>query len=215
MKGVCNNEWNGTGVSALISRMMEKARELRRHQRVRVPVLGRYMLADQQEHPCQTLDMSPGGLALVAPVQGQIGERVVCYLDHFGRLEGKITRCFDGGFAIELLAPPSKREKLADQLTWHANRSALGVPEGRDHNRIVPRRTEAMLRVGDGRVTPVRLVDLSISGAAFEGAPPLEIGTSVTLGRRGGRVARVVGPMTAIEFLRLIPREEFDESIEL
>ena len=63
MKGLCNNEWDEPGVSALISRMMEKARELRRHQRVRVPVLGRYMLADQQEHPCQTLDMSPGGLA--------------------------------------------------------------------------------------------------------------------------------------------------------
>ena len=179
-----------------------------------VTVLGRYMLADQQEHACQLLNMSPGGIALIAPVRGQLGERVICYLDDFGRLEGRIARWFDGGFAAELLVPPSKRERLADQLTWHANRSALGVPEGRLHARVTPRRTETMLRLQD-RVTPVRLVDLSISGAAFTGAPPLDLATPVTLGRRSGRVTRVAGPITAVEFLRLIPREEFDESIEL
>ena len=151
----------------------------------------------------------------MAPVQGQIGERVVCYLDHFGRLEGKITRLFDGGFAIELLAPPSKREKLADQLTWHANRSALGVPEGRDHNRIVPRRTEAMLHVGDGRVTPVRrIIDMSVSGAAF-GAPHARGRHLRHAGPQGGARRTGVGPMIGHRIPPLIPREEFDKSIEL
>ncbi len=35
--------------------------EQRRHQRVRTELLGRYMLSDRREYPCQTVDMSPGG----------------------------------------------------------------------------------------------------------------------------------------------------------
>ncbi len=41
--------------------------ENRRFQRVRVDVLGRFMLSDRREFPCQVIDMSPGGAAIVAP----------------------------------------------------------------------------------------------------------------------------------------------------
>jgi hypothetical protein len=56
--------------------------ERRRHQRVKVNLLGRYMLADRREFPCQVTDMSPGGMALVASIAGQTGERVIAYVDH-------------------------------------------------------------------------------------------------------------------------------------
>ena len=49
--------------------------ERRRHQRVKVSLLGRYMLADRREFPCQVVDMSPGGMAVIAPVVGKIGDR--------------------------------------------------------------------------------------------------------------------------------------------
>ena len=70
------------------------SQERRRFQRVRVNLLGRYMLADRREFPCQVSNMSPGGMALIAPVGGQPGERVIAYVDHVGRLEGKIARQF-------------------------------------------------------------------------------------------------------------------------
>jgi hypothetical protein len=41
--------------------------ENRRYQRVKVDLLGRYMLEDRREFPCQVINMSPGGLALIAP----------------------------------------------------------------------------------------------------------------------------------------------------
>ena len=47
------------------------AEERRRYQRVRVNLLGRYMLADRREFPCQVVNMSPGGMALIAPVSGE------------------------------------------------------------------------------------------------------------------------------------------------
>ncbi len=44
--------------------------------------------------------MSPGGMALIAPVNGKAGERVIVYVDHIGRLEGAIARQFPNGFAM-------------------------------------------------------------------------------------------------------------------
>ncbi|MEX0859688.1 MAG: PilZ domain-containing protein, partial [Cucumibacter sp.] len=96
--------------------------EHRRFQRVRVSVLGRYMLADRREFPCQVIEMSPGDARVIAPVPGEIGERVVAYLDHIGRVEGTINRMIEGGFAIEVHASMRKRDKMAAQLTWLANK---------------------------------------------------------------------------------------------
>jgi c-di-GMP-binding flagellar brake protein YcgR len=62
-------------------RVLALSEERRRFQRVRVNLLGRYMLADRREFPCQVVDMSPGGMALIAPVNGKAGERVVAYID--------------------------------------------------------------------------------------------------------------------------------------
>src|SRR5438309_11007021 len=83
--------------------------ERRRFQRVRVTLLGRYMLPDRREFPCQVADMSPGGMALNALVAGQIGERVIAYVDHVGRLEGVVARHFHNGFAMTIAATPRKR----------------------------------------------------------------------------------------------------------
>ena len=49
-------------------RVLPLADERRRHQRVKVDLLGRYMLPDRREFPCQVVDMSPGGISMVAPV---------------------------------------------------------------------------------------------------------------------------------------------------
>ena len=102
-------------------RLRALGEERRRFQRVRVDLLGRYMLPDRREFPCQVVNMSPGGMALVAPVSGQPGERVIAYVDHLGRLEGHVARIFQNGFAMTIAATPRKRDKLAAQLTWLAN----------------------------------------------------------------------------------------------
>ena len=39
---------------------LSHAQERRRHQRVRVNLLGRYMMTDRNEYPCQVVNMSPG-----------------------------------------------------------------------------------------------------------------------------------------------------------
>src|SRR5437764_2479814 len=139
----------------------------RRCQRVRVNLLGRYMLADRREFPCQVFDMSPGGMAIIGPVSGKAGERVVAYIDHVGRLEGTIIRVLPTGFAMSIAATPRKRDKLAAQLTWLANRHILGLPEDRRHERIVPRNPRTTVGLPNGTAIICRIIDMSLSGAAI------------------------------------------------
>ncbi len=139
---------------------------------MKVHLLGRYMLPDRREFPCQIINMSPGGLALLAPGIGNVGDRVIAYLDHIGRVEGKITRIIDNGFAMTVGATARKRDKLAAQLTWLANRDILNLPEDRRHDRIVPRNPIAVLTLEDGTKMTCRIIDLSLSGAADRGREP-------------------------------------------
>ena len=187
--------------------------EGRRFQRVRVDLLGRYMLPDRREFPCQVVDMSPGGMAVIAPVVGQPGERVIAYVDHLGRLEGHIARVLENGFAMTISATPRKRDKLAAQLTWLANRNILGLPEDRRHGRIVPRNPITRLVLPNGLNVSVRIIDVSQSGAgiATDQRPP--IGTLVTLGKVQGRVVRHLEDGFAVEFTRLQHPDFLDDAI--
>ena len=189
--------------------------ERRRHYRVPVAVLGRYMLPNRQEYPCQTVDMSPGGVRFVAPVKGAVGDRVIAYLEHIGRVEGEIARHLPDGFAMTIAATIRKRDKLAAQLTWLANREALGLEEDRGHERIVPRQLTTIMRLQNGRELAVRLVDVSRSGAAVSMENPLAIGTSVVLGRTAGKVIGHFPGGVAVEFTLPISPDRFDENIKL
>lgn len=190
-----------------------QTQERRRFQRVPVMILGRYMLENRREYPCQTLNMSPGGIALIAPVQGAIGERVVVYLEHIGRVEGKIVRLIENGFAMTLNATVRKRDKIASQLTWLANRDTLGLPEDRRHDRVVPRNPFSTLTFDDGSVMDVRVFDVSISGAGLSGATVPDIGTPVRLGFMLARVVRHFDGGFAVEFRQPLSNEQFNEDI--
>ncbi|HZP78661.1 MAG TPA: PilZ domain-containing protein [Pseudolabrys sp.] len=181
------------------------AEERRRHQRVKVNLLGRYMLADRREFPCQVINMSPGGMALIAPVAGAAGERVIAYVDHLGRLEGVIARTFENGFAMTISATLRKRDKLAAQLTWLANRHILNLPEDRRHGRFVPKRPAARLVLPNGTNVTCRIIDLSLSGAAIAMAADQRpaVGAIITVGKAQARVVRHIEDGFAVEFTRL------------
>jgi hypothetical protein len=195
------------------ARVLPHSQERRRFQRVRVNLLGRYMLANRQEYPCQVVDMSPGGMALIAPAAPQTGERVIAYIDHVGRLEGVAVRPFPNGFAMTISATLRKRDKLAAQLTWLANRHLLASPEDRRHGRFVPKNPMTMLVMPNGVNIGCRLIDLSLSGAgiATQQRPP--IGALVTVGKVQGRVVRHLDEGFAVEFTRLQHPDFLEESV--
>ena len=196
-------------------RTLPLSEERRRHQRVKVNLLGRYMLADRREFPCQVINMSPGGIAIVAPVVGNPGERVIAYVDHLGRLEGKIARLLDNGFAMTIAATLRKRDKLAAQLTWLANRHILNLPEDRRHGRFIPRKSSARLILPSGNNVTCRIIDLSESGAAVAISPELRpaVGSMVTIGKAQGRVVRHIEDGFAVEFTRMQHSDFIEENV--
>ena len=177
--------------------------ERRNTQRVKIDVLGRYMLEDGREFACQVTDMSPGGMAVIAPQSGNLGERVIAYIDHVGRVEGRISRIHPSGFSMTVVASARKRDKLAAQLTWLANRSSLGLPDDRRHPRVPAPDQTMTVRWESGGEEKCRVIDCSPSGVAVisDNRPP--IGSQVHVGNLPGRIVRYVADGFAVEFRRL------------
>jgi hypothetical protein len=95
---------------------LREGEERRRSERVPLQLSGRYMLEDGGEHRCQTQYVSLSGILLRGFPAGEVGERVVAYLDHLGRVEGTVVRGKDTWFAFEIAAPPAKMQKLATRI---------------------------------------------------------------------------------------------------
>lgn len=174
--------------------------ERRNFQRVRVKIYGRFMLEDRSEHAGQVVDMSPGNVAFRSDRSGTPGEKVIAYIDHIGRVEGVVTRTLPDGFAMTVIASERKKDKLAAQLTWLANKHELDLPEDRRHERVAPRNPISALQLTDGRQYPCRIIDLSLSGAAIEIEVKPAIGVQVTLGTMRGQIVRHFEDGVAIEF---------------
>jgi hypothetical protein len=144
--------------------------------------------------------MSPGDALVIAPVSGRVGEKIIMYLDHLGRVEGTILELTDGGFRMDLVASPRKREKVAAQLTWLANKDILNLPEDRRHERMVPDIRHSSILLEDGRRYNCKITDISLSGAAVEIDVRPALGTPITLGRMRARVVRHFSDGIAVEF---------------
>lgn len=194
-----------TATAPLVRRLAGVAARIaldrRRHKRVTLTLLGRFMREDKQEYPCKLVDISVGGAAMMSPVTVEMNERIVAYFDHIGGIEGTVSRIFDRGFAVRINATQHKREKLAAQITWLLNRRELSIDDRR-HDRAPPENDVSSLRLADDSVIQVRLLDVSISGASigFDNDRP-EIGTEVTLGKLRARVVRHHDQGIGVQFL--------------
>jgi hypothetical protein len=150
----------------------------------------------------------------VSPFCGSVGERVIAYIDNIGRLEGAILDTIEHGFIMSISASQRKRDKLADSLTWLANRHVLNLAEDRRHLRRTPKRSDATIVLPDGVSHSVRVIDMSLSGAAISTRLRPPLGSAVRLGRLGARVVRHFDDGIGIEFMRLMSDSTIEQTIE-
>jgi hypothetical protein len=173
----------------------------RRHKRFGVALLGRFMRSNKQEYPCRLSNISAGGAAIMSPVSVEVGEHIIAYFDHIGGLEGSVVRTFDGGHAIKIQATQYRREKLAAQITLLINRKEFDGAAERRHERFRMANKTSSLKLAQGVIAQVRVLDVSISGASVgtEARPP--VGSEVVLGRLRARVVRHHAEGLGLEFL--------------
>jgi hypothetical protein len=184
--------------SGLVSKV---AADRRRHKRVALTLLGRFMRENRQEYPCRLVDISVGGATLNAPVVLGAGERVIAYFDTLGGLEGKVERVFDGGFGLSLLATPHRREKLAANLTYLINRAHLGELDVRADAQERPRNAAQALTLAEGITITCHVIDFSLSGASIATPARPEIGAEIKLGAVRCKVVRHHGEGIGVQFV--------------
>lgn len=170
------------------------------HQRVDLSLDGRFMY-HESDHSLRTVNVSCGGALFQAEAKPPIGDSVVCYFDDLGRVMGKVVRHIEEGFAVEFEATRHKKDKLADRLVWLVNHKDFDLQD----ERSAPRKAAggpALVTRANGTKMQCRVIDISLTGAAFEveGAIPL-IGEVVQAGSLKGEVVRSITNEFAIRFL--------------
>jgi len=176
------------------------ATDKRLHRRVGISLAGRYMLANRQEYRCRTMDISVGGLSIRGYEKGNIGDTIILYIDEIGRIEGKIVRHIEKGFAISFSPSPAKRQRLLEKLTWLMNKDLIEGDETRRFTRLQPSVSETKFYLPDGRAYPCKILDMSMSGASIEIDIIPAVGADITLGKMKGRVIRHHDTGIAVEF---------------
>lgn len=178
--------------------------------RVLTQIPGTYQLSSRhgddgkrREFACRALDMSPRAMLLAAPVRGAIGERVIAYLDRFGRFDGRILRLYDRGFAMSILIDEAARALLTARLAWLLDHQNYDISDQRKHRRIVPREPYSTLIFADGRTLTSFVIDYSSSGAAVSADLMPQIGESLAIGCVVGRVCRQFESGFAVQFAEL------------
>ncbi len=164
--------------------------ERRRFSRVRIALAGRFMLADGSEHNCSSIDISPGSAAISADIRPPRGSRIILYLDRLGRLEGEVQRVFDDGFAISFSVSDGKKRRLAEDLTWLANRDLADFANKRLNARAEATQESATMVLEDGTLQGVTLIDVSLSGLGVRSDLLPPIGSVIRIGANRGRVVR-------------------------
>ncbi|MGL5447087.1 MAG: PilZ domain-containing protein [Rhabdaerophilum sp.] len=211
--GLSANSQAGTHI-----RLFRLALDRRAPPRVKIAIGGRFMLEDRTEHGGTAVDASIKAIAIRSSAAVRIGERVVGYFDTIGRIEGNVERLTEDGFAMELATTLRKRDKLASQLIWLANRAILNLPEDRRHDRVVPRDPRVQVKnLSDLSRPPTsgHIIDVSVGGAGVSVAGQFEKGDEIMLGTTPARVVRAFDGGIAVEFRAPIPDIMFSPEIRL
>jgi hypothetical protein len=130
---------------------------------------------------------------------------VVLYIEDLGRMEGGILRSASGWLAIEIRAPATKQQRLADKIGWLVKIQEEGLADRRNIRRIDAAQEPILMRTVDGQAFDARLIDVSTTGAALLVEVTLPIGAHVILDDKPASVSRRFPGGVAIAFRETAP----------
>ena len=163
---------------------------------------------------CRTTRVSPFRMIVEVPVIGRVGDRISSYFGPFGAFEGAISDTMRGGFLLELEMTRTRREKLAEQLTWlEKKQKDPSILEQRRDLRIVPLSPHSILTLADGSLPSCFIVDMSPSGCAVSAEVQPPIGMPLAVGACIGRVVRITETGFAVRFVDKQSKDDLERLI--
>ncbi len=133
-------------------------------QKVGKILFGRYMLPDKSEHSCSVIGFSLDAAFIRSDGYPAPGDRIILYLEHFGRLEGIASNPVNGGFSVRFILQGDRKSKLVQKFEWLLLNEAGEVENERQYNRRQLHNSFSRLTLLDGRVLPCEVTDVSMTG---------------------------------------------------
>lgn len=81
-----------------------------------IPLLGRFLKGTEDEYPCRLKSITPKTATILSPFPLITGEKIVCFIDRVGIVEGVVERCFEDGFVLGISLTPHGRSTLVSRL---------------------------------------------------------------------------------------------------
>lgn len=167
---------------------------------------GRFVLADRAvaagesaTQPCRSQSITASEVIIASPVLVRLGESVVCAFARLGKINGKVTRIVDGGFALAISASAAERKSLAATINWLKKRHTHLAEDQRAASRVRTRPEPCVVRIGDTAFT-AELFDISSTGASLSTNTPPPLKTMVRIGHVEGEVVRHMEGRFGVKF---------------
>jgi len=180
---------------------------------VQQTLFGRFMLPDQSEHPCQVQDITLDGATFLTSHVPPSGLSIVAYLEEVGRVEATTANPVEDGFRVVFALTGARRDRFEARLRWLIEKQDGGSAEDRRHVRYEPNQKTSQITMPDGREYACEVLDISLSGAAIKCEVMPSLGTYILLGKMRGRVVRYLDNGIAIEFVKLLDRNQLSEQV--
>jgi hypothetical protein len=153
-----------------------------------------------QVFACRATSISPKEAVLMAPVRGELGERLTTRFDHFGILRGQVSRLLPDGFAMTIEMSEGERVSLAAKIAWLKKRTTHVAVDHREHKRSLPHDPRSVILFADNSTQGCFIIDYSQSGVAVSADAFPEIGSPIAVGTLVGRVVRNFETGFAVQF---------------
>lgn len=159
--------------------------------RFKIATKGRYCLSGGEDVQCLADVSATDFIELRRLTEGPLPERddrVICYLDNIGMLDGVVLHGRADGFVFQVVGNAERRSRIEARLTWLRN--AGEREDQRKAARIIPVHRDVRIQLVGDRVSEAVVADLSMTGAALLMDDRPQVGATVTVGKRYATVVR-------------------------
>lgn len=166
-------------------------KDQRRYRRISLNLPARIVVNAVDENEARLVNISPGDMALITDAKAVVGDAIVVHIKGLDIIEGTVARIFPDGVAISFLLSKSRKAVLTEKLMLLAN---PGFSHDLNDQRAEPRHgasnARTVCRLPDGTSLFVKIVNMSVSGAAVDAPRRPPIGSSILIGRQRGVIVR-------------------------